>query len=217
VSQDTSPVPGGTVGIDEAGRGCVLGDLVVAGFYVEAVDDEALRAAGADDSKRLSRKRRNAARVALATLGTPRVECITPTQIDAGNLNTLEEEAIVRIVRHFRPATVYMDALGAPATLPKLLARLQAALPDDLTPEWIIEPKADGTYPVVGAASIMAKTTRDDALDDLATWGTLGSGYPSDPKTRGWLLDHARKGEPWPFFVRTRWQTVQDLAQQALL
>jgi ribonuclease HII len=110
-----------------------------------------------------------------------------------------------------------MDALGPPSTLPKLLARLQAALPRDLSPRWVIEPKADGTYPVVGAASIVAKTTRDDALDDLARWGTLGSGYPSDPKTRSWLLEHARTGQPWPPFVRTRWQTVQDLAQQALL
>jgi len=212
-----SPPPGGILGIDEAGRGCVLGDLVVGAFYVDGVDDMTLRAAGADDSKRMSRKKRDAAVKALGALGTPALACITPPQIDAGNLNHLEEAAIIELVTRFRPSKVYMDALGAPATLPKLLARLQSALPPDLSPEWIIEPKADRTYPVVGAASIFAKTTRDDALDELASWGTLGSGYPSDPKTRTWLLEHARSGKPWPSFVRTRWQTVQDLAQQALL
>jgi ribonuclease HII len=205
------------LGIDEAGRGCVLGDLVVAGFFVEALDDDTLRAAGAADSKKLSRKRRDAATNKLAALGEPCIERITPPQIDDGNLNLLEEEAIVRIVAHFRPDIVYMDALGPPASLPKLLKRLRAALPAGVDPEWVVEPKADHTYPVVGAASIFAKTTRDDALDDLARFGVLGSGYPSDPKTRTWLLQHARTGEPWPDFVRTRWQTVQDLAQQALL
>ena len=201
----------GVLGIDEAGRGCV------GAFFVETLDDEALRGAGAADSKKLSAKRRLAAREALGALGTPALVRITPTAIDGGNLNTLEEEAIVELIQRFQPAEVFIDALGHPRTLPALQERLLVAL-GELAPRLTIEPKADHTYPVVGAASIFAKTTRDEALAEHAReHGVLGSGYPSDPKTRAWLTEHARTRQPWPPFVRTRWQTVQDLAQAALL
>lgn len=205
------------LGLDEAGRGCVLGDLVVGAFFVDELDDDALRAAGAADSKKLSAKRRNAAREALQGHGTAAVTRIPPSAIDTGNLNVLEEAAIVELIRRFEPEHVYIDALGHPRTLPALRERLLAAL-GGLRPALTIEPKADHTYPVVGAASIFAKTTRDEALAEHAdAHGVLGSGYPSDPKTRAWLTAHAQTRQPWPPFVRTRWQTVQDLAQAALL
>ncbi|MCB9677283.1 MAG: ribonuclease HII [Alphaproteobacteria bacterium] len=206
------------LGLDEAGRGCVLGDLCVGAFYVEDPDDTVLRAAGADDSKRLSEKKREAAREALASLGEGRVERITPGQIDAANLNQLELEAIAGLVREFRPDHVFMDALGPPKTVPTLVQKLQAMVGRTCSPVWTIEPKADHTYAVVGAASIFAKTTRDRALADLdAAHGPLGSGYPSDPVTKAWLGAWAAKREPWPHFVRTRWQTIVDLGQQTLL
>lgn len=206
------------LGIDEAGRGCVLGDLCVGAFLVEDPDDETLRAAGADDSKRMSAKKREAARTALDALGHAEVVRITPAQIDRANLNKLELEAIVGLVKKHRPDAVFMDALGPPKTVPKLVAQLQERVGPDCTPTWTIEPKADHTYAVVGAASIFAKTTRDRELAALIdTHGPLGSGYPSDPKTKAWLRAHAATREPWPPFVRTRWQTIQDLGQQALL
>lgn len=206
------------LGLDEAGRGCVLGDLVIAGFVAEDPNDEALREAGAADSKALSAKRRAAARSRLEDLGQAILRRITPEQIDAGNLNTLEEAAIVEIVTEIRPDVVLLDALGHPRTLPALKARLQRQMPEGLSPSWTIEPKADATYPMVGAASIFAKTVRDEALLALVdTFGELGSGYPSDPKTKAWLTAWARTGAPWPHFVRTRWATITELAQQALL
>ena len=206
------------IGIDEAGRGCVLGDLVVGAFVADDPDDDVLRGAGAADSKSMSHKRRIAARDRLADLGTVDIRRISPTQIDAGNLNTLEEAAIVQILIDHRPDVVFLDALGHPATLPALRSRLQRALPADLRPTWTIEAKADANYPIVGAASIFAKTLRDAALAELtATFGDLGSGYPGDPKTKAWLKAWAATGAPWPPFVRTRWSTVTDLAQQTLL
>jgi len=206
------------LGIDEAGRGCVLGDLCVGAFFVEDPDDSVLREAGADDSKRLSKKRRDAAREALSSLGEATVVRISPSEIDQGNLNQLEISAIAGLVRRFKPDRVYMDALGPTKTVPKLIARLQQRVGDGCTPEWIIEPKADHTYPIVGAASIFAKTTRDRALAELDdAHGPLGSGYPSDPKTKAWLRSWAASPHPWPPFVRTRWQTIQDLGQRKLL
>lgn len=206
------------MGIDEAGRGCVLGDLVVAAFAAEDDDEEALRAAGAADSKALSARRRVAARERLSALGRVGIRRVTPAEIDAGNLNTLEEDAIVSLITELRPDRVRLDALGHPSTLPALQRRLAARLPPDLSPEWTIAPKADATFAVVGAASIFAKTLRDEALDALReAHGDLGSGYPSDPKTRAWLAAWARTGAPWPAFVRTRWGTVTALTQTSLL
>ncbi|MEZ4317507.1 MAG: ribonuclease HII [Myxococcota bacterium] len=210
--------PRRVIGIDEAGRGCVLGDLCVGAFFAVDPDDLVLRAAGADDSKRLSEKKREAAREALAGLGEPAVVRITAQEIDQANLNHLELHAIAGLVRRFRPDHVYMDALGPPKSVPGLVERLRELVGDACDPQWTIEPKADHTYPIVGAASIFAKTTRDRALAELdASHGPLGSGYPSDPVTKAWLSGWAARREPWPPFVRTRWQTIQDLGQQSLL
>ncbi|MBX2796621.1 MAG: ribonuclease HII [Myxococcales bacterium] len=206
------------LGIDEAGRGCVLGDLVIAGFLVSSPCDDTLRGAGADDSKAMSATKRLEARERLRPLGEVTLHHVTAEQIDQANLNGLEEAAIVQMVTACRPDVVFLDALGHPSTLPALKRRLQAALPEDLEPDWTIEPKADATYPVVGAASIFAKTVRDEALANLAlAFGELGSGYPGDPKTKRWLTAWADTGAPWPGFVRTRWATVEALAQRALL
>ena len=206
------------LGIDEAGRGCVFGDLVIAGFLVENPDESVLKDAGAGDSKGMSAKRRLEARERLRSLGSIEIRRVTPPQIDCANLNALEEAAILDLVRCCRPDVVFLDALGHPSTLPRLQARLCAALPEELCPEWTIEPKADATYAVVGAASIFAKTVRDEALVELMeAFGELGSGYPGDPRTKSWLQAWAETGAPWPSFVRTRWATVTALSQPALL
>lgn len=201
------------LGIDEAGRGCVLGAMVVAGYVLDADDDRALVDAGATDSKRLSAKRRVSVRARLEALGTGDARAIEPILLDNHSLNKLEEDVILELVRRWRPDHVVMDALGPPRTLPALVQRFRAALaPDGLDPKWTIAPKADLDFPVCGAASIFAKTTRDGALEDLKrTWGDLGSGYPGDEVTRRWLLAHARTGAPWPHFVRTKWSTIPDI------
>ena len=80
-------------------------------------------------------------------------------------------------------------------------------------PVFTIEPKADGTYPVVGAASIFAKLLRDERI---AALGGVGSGYPSDPVTRRWLAGFLQRDEPFPACVRTRWGTIDKLRQQQL-
>lgn len=201
------------LGIDEAGRGCVLGALVIGAFLADADTDQKLVDAGAADSKKLSVKRRLKARTALNEVGQGFVVEISAKAIDNGNLNTLEEEAIVALVVAHRPDQVIVDALGHPSTLPKVVARLDAAVrAAGMVVQWKMEPKADQNYPVVGAASIFAKTHRDEALEKLKeAYGDFGSGYPSDPKTRSWLASIAKKGDDWPFFVRTRWGTVRDL------
>lgn len=206
------------LGIDEAGRGCVFGPLVVAGFVVDDVDGIDLIAAGAGDSKGMSAKKRLAARSALAELGQADVREISARAIDHGNLNQLEEEAIAELVRRWKPDRVEIDALGPPSSIPKVIARLEALVGDRAERTWLMEPKADANHPVVGAASVFAKTTRDAHLEALKIeFGELGSGYPSDPKVKAWLHAWNATGRDWPPFVRTRWGTVTALAQQTLL
>jgi ribonuclease HII len=204
-----------TLGLDEAGRGCVLGPLVIGGFLALSDEAEALRAAGADDSKRLSHKRRVTIREALLTLGQPILKTITPAEIDAANINTLEEEAFIAIILETRPDQVIIDAPCNPRGIPALEARLTHRLQEAScpVPQFIIEPKADATFPHCGAASIFAKVDRDAAIARL---GPVGSGYPSDPVTRAWLSDFLKRGEAFPDCVRTRWGTIENLRQQTL-
>ena len=80
-----------------------------------------------------------------------------------------------------------------------------------------MEPKADLNFPICGAASIVAKVHRDAIIEELKALGDIGSGYPSDPKTRSWLAGFLRRGEPFPSCVRQRWGTIDKLRQQQLL
>lgn len=205
-----------TLGIDEAGRGSVLGPMVVGAFCCDEADFPALVDAGAADSKTLTKKRRTTRRAALAELGEWSVVLVTPAQIDAGNINTLEEEVFARLIAEYAPEHVIIDApvhpRGIPAFTRRLEARLQAAgVP---IPRWTIEPKADANHAPVGAASIFAKTSRDAAIEALGP--EVGSGYPSDPKTRGWIQGFLRREEPLPACVRSRWGTIENLRQQLL-
>jgi ribonuclease H len=207
------------LGLDEAGRGSVLGPLVVGGFVWEDEVQDALRAAGADDSKALSHARRVEVRARLADLGRGVVRSIAATAIDDGNVNRLEEEAFLDLVRVEKPDRVYLDAPVHPAGIPKLRARLIALSGVE---DWVVECKADSTFPVVGAASIFAKVARDAAITEIsadtvrAGHGSIGSGYPSDPVTRAYLSGRLSTRDPLPSFVRTRWGTIDALRQQAL-
>ncbi len=199
------------VGIDEAGRGCVIGSLWVCAFAVDVpADDALLRRLGARDSKAIDEAKRRVAVERLRTVGTFHVVECTAAELDAGNVNHVEEAAIVGLLRDLVPDAVAIDALGPPAALERICARL--AKEGRCKAPIVMQPKADRDLPVVGAASLMAKLSRDDALVPLrAAWGDFGSGYPSDPVTRRWMADHAASGQPWPPFVRTKWATVRDL------
>lgn len=198
------------LGLDEAGRGCVLGPLVVGAFLFESEDQSPLRTAGAADSKVLSAARRSAALGRLQSLGQVRTLSIDPAEIDEGNLNELEYARFIDHVRFFAPDRVFLDAPVNPRGIPKLRERL---IRETGVQDWIVEPKADATWPVVGAASIAAKLTRDAAIDAL---GDVGSGYPSDPVTRALLTRLLLSGEPLPSWVRARWGTIENLRQQSL-
>jgi len=186
----------------------------VGGFYFQSEDDAPISATGATDSKKLSVKKREKILPELEKIGVAKIIEISPQAIDTGNLNRLEEDAFIEIIKHFQPDIVYIDAPTHPSGIPALTKRLEQALISlQKMPQFIIEPKADLNYPVVGAASIFAKVHRDKQIDAL---GDVGSGYPSDPKTRSWLKGFIERNEDFPPCVRTRWGTIETLKQQSL-
>jgi ribonuclease HII len=197
------------LGLDEAGRGCVLGPLVVGAFLVDEDGIDALKEAGATDSKKLSAKKRESLIAPLGLLGQARVLEVSAVAIDGGNMNTLEEHAFADHIEHFRPDHVIIDAPVHPRGIPNFLDRLRALLTYE--PTILAEPKADLNYPPCGAASIFAKVQRDARIKAL---GPVGSGYPSDPVTRAWLRGFFEREEPLPDCVRTRWDTLRKLREE---
>jgi ribonuclease HII len=200
------------LGLDEAGRGCVLGPLVVGAFLFEGEDQLVLKKAGAADSKALSPKKREEVLERLEKLGTAKTIAIAALEIEEGNLNTLEINAFIELARHFKPEQAFLDAPVHPRGIPKLKNQLIKATG---VQDWVVEPKADASWPVVGAASIFAKVTRDRSLSAIVcSSGELGSGYPSDPVTRSLLKGFLARGEPLPDWVRSRWGTLEVLKDE---
>ena len=205
------------MGLDEAGRGCIIGDLVVGAFWIPESQLQALKDTGATDSKKLSVKKRQRILKILPDIGEQNRVHITPQQIDNGNLNQLEELAFIELISGVQPDVIYIDAPTHPSGIPAVERRLKQALiarnayTENTLPTFIIEPKADLNYPVVSAASIVAKVHRDLGLEQTPA---LGSGYPSDPKTRSWLKEIIRSKQSFPPCVRQRWGTIDNLKRE---
>lgn len=83
--------------------------------------------------------------------------------------------------------------------------------------KFVVAEKADSKYPVVGAASICAKVTRDQEIknnkmvEPLILSSVTGSGYPSDPATKKWLQDVFDPVFGYPSNVRFSWSTIEKI------
>lgn len=186
------------VGVDEAGRGAVIGPLVVAGVAVDEGMAPMLKEAGVKDSKKLTRRSREEIYSWITSSGIEKsVEIITPDKVDqytrrcgGPGINTLELEAIISIAKTLRPEILIVDS--PTSNTMSIRSKISQHLPNTSI---ICECHADERYPVVAAASIVAKVTRDAVISELVnTVGELGSGYPSDPKTIAFLHRLVRQG-----------------------
>jgi len=204
-------------GVDEAGRGCVIGPLVVAGASFSSDDIETLRDLGVRDSKKLTPKRREflSERIMEITDEVRFFE-IQPRSIDAvvnrgvklRRLNYLEAAAMASVVRELSPDEAYVDAADTDAKrFGEFISRL---LPGGT--RIISEHKADDTYPVVSAASILAKVRRDALVAEIRERaGDFGSGYMTDERTTTWLESWFSRESACPPFVRASWKPVQEI------
>nr|KIR88323.1 ribonuclease HII [Cryptococcus tetragattii IND107] len=213
---------GWIMGIDEAGRGPVLGPMVYAAAYCPLSFKPTLESIGFDDSKALSAETRQ---TLWETFEAHSPLCyssstLSPQDISSGmlrkvpiNLNRQAEDSTVGLIqaalnRGINVTECYVDALG-PA--PQWQARLTAIFP---AIKFTVCPKADSLFKIVGAASIVAKVTRDRYVHG---WSEdeeeviRGSGYPSDPKTQAYLKKSIDPVFGYKGIVRFSWATIKVL------
>jgi len=218
-----------TAGVDEAGRGPVLGPLVVACAITD--DPAGLAAAGVRDSKTLTPAQRERLEAGLkVSLTAFALVVIEPNEIDLGrrkrSLNAIEGEAFSRAVasaaasRGLRAlSALQADAADASesAFRAMLLRGLAREAPNLSVARFAVEHKADLRYPAVSAASILAKVERDRRIRELSerVGEPIGSGYPSDPATVAFLRGYIRANQDLPPFARRSWQPAKDLLREA--
>jgi ribonuclease HII len=204
-------------GVDEAGRGCVAGPLVVAGVSVSQAGRRELVAMGVKDSKKLSPRKRErlypeirrvAERVALRAIPPAEIDRVVLAGQKYRKLNHLEAVYFASVIDELGAQKVTVDAADS---VPR---RFRSVIMENLKVSCSVSSvhKADRDDVVVGAASIVAKVHRDWAVGELrAMHGDFGSGYPSDPSTRSFFASVLRRGEPLPDYVRKSWKTWETL------
>lgn len=199
-------------GVDEAGRGPVLGPLVVAAVLVES--QEPLRALGVKDSKQLSPKKREELEPKIRALAR-RVETVVITadelnrRMPKTNLNKIEAWAFAALLRRLQPNEAVLDACDVDAARFGRSVAAKARVPTCVIRA---EHEADANHPVVAAASIVAKVLRDKHMADLAKQhGACGSGYSHDAVTQTFLKDWVKRHGKLPPFARHEWETSKRL------
>ena len=203
------------IGIDEAGKGPVIGSMFVAGV----LNFEGLEALGVKDSKRLSPAKREYLAERIEDATEVHVVEMTASEIDerrkTHTMNEIMVERFSDVLNYFQPDRAIVDA--ADVKPERFAANLRANYKheqagDSGEIEIVSEFKADAKYPLVSAASIVAKVHRDRSVRALGVklGAEIGSGYPSDPKTVQFLKELLREKDfdAIPSYVRRSWKTV---------
>jgi len=193
-------------GIEEAGKGPVIGPLVLCGVLIDEKDEHKLRKINVKDSKLLTPKQReNLYDKIIEVIKNHKLIILQPKEIDDAlesdslNLNWLEAENMVKIINELKPDTAIIDCPSPNLKAFKSYLRERLEKPVQL----IVEHKADVNYPIVSASSILAKVTRDLEIDKIKkNVGDFGSGYMSDPRTSEFLKENFNK---YPWIFRKSW------------
>ena len=204
------------IGVDEAGRGSLIGDMVIVAFAIYDELIETLKDIGVKDSKELDSGRRAELYFKLARIGAFSASRVEPQEIDKYNLNRLEAvrvaETVARLFKYSMVdakghVRIVIDRFGDSYLVKEALAKRIVGIRYEV----VIEEKADSKYLEVAAASIIAKHLRDSRIKVLhELYGVEGSGYPSDSKTVEWVRKVLSKGERPPI-IRYSWYTVKKL------
>ncbi len=213
-------------GVDDAGRGPVIGPLVIAGVIIEEEKLDRLRMLGVKDSKQLvASARTRLSKEIPSVVDDYHVVELAAEELDRTvnrapkfqRLNLLEAKAMAQVIEKLRPELAYVDSSDTRTE------RFKNNILDCLsfTPRIVSEHKADINYPVVSAASIMAKVHRDSRIEEIKKeYGEIGSGYANDALTVKFLRDYYSDHGDFPPIVRRSWKTlgniVRDLTQSTL-
>ncbi|MFW9789392.1 MAG: ribonuclease HII, partial [Candidatus Thorarchaeota archaeon] len=206
----------GVAGIDEAGRGPMIGPMVICGVLTDSARLSELKRIGAKDSKTLTHTRRLKLKEKIEKIATKiEIRMVTAADIDRlrkrTTLNEIEVAEFVAIVKKLNPQKVYLDAADVKADrFGEKIASLSGLGSKGI--EIISEHKADSKYPIVSAASIIAKVERDRVISEYhKKYGDFGSGYPSDPKTVDFVRELVRNSKRLPPIVRKSWDSVRKI------
>ncbi|HEY4674554.1 MAG TPA: ribonuclease HII [Candidatus Bathyarchaeia archaeon] len=207
-------------GVDDAGRGSVIGPLVIAGVLMKEEELPKLKQLGVRDSKLLSPHRRETLAIEIKKIVQKyAVVKLTPKEIDEvvdkgrklHKLNWLEAQTMAKIIETLKPDIAYVDA--SDVLEERFKQHIQECLPFKV--EIVSEHKADRNYPVVSAASIIAKVERDKEVEEIAKkYGNLGCGYPTDHNTITFLQQCLQKLGEYPDFVRKSWKPAKKVKSE---
>ncbi len=201
-------------GVDEAGKGPVVGPMCVAGVAIEEGRLSELEGLGIKDSKKISKKRREVLSRDIKAVSSWYVFDVEAYSIDelrkVMTMNEVVLRAHAKVVDELKPDKVFVDAADVNAerfgtNLGKLL---------ECRPRIISEHHADDKYLIVSAASIIAKVSRDAAVRDIEKkiGRVIGSGYPSDQKTRAFVADALKDNDEKAIrVIRHSWKTTDNI------
>ena len=198
-------------GVDDAGRGSMIGPMVIAGISIEKKNIPKLRKLGVRDSKKLSPKKRELLYKEIVKLVDDyHVIRIPPRTIDKyvfeHNLNHLEAKKMAEVISNLNPDLSYVDSCDVNA------ARFGREI-SDLSKKSKVKSYhyADSRFVVVSAASIIAKVSRDRSIMRLNNTTNLGSGYPSDKKSVNYVKKVVSSKKSLPTSIRKSWKPVQKI------
>ena len=200
-------------GIDDAGRGSMIGPLVIAGVSIEKKNLKKLKDIGVRDSKKLTPKKREILyKKIIKIVDSYYVVRITPQVIDRSvinhNLNHLEARNMAKIVLKLKSQISHVDSCDVDY---KRFGKEISSLSSNARIKSYQH--ADSRFVSVAAASIIAKVSRDRSVKRLNKNFELGSGYPSDKKTVHAVKKILSKKKTMPF-IRMSWKPIQKIIQK---
>ena len=198
-------------GVDDAGRGSLLGPLVIAGVSVKKEKIRKLKSMGIRDSKKLTPSQREKLyKKIIKFVDNYYVAKINPYTIDKSvfkhDLNNLEAKYMAKVILKLKPHISYVDSCDVnPSRFGKKISKLAR---NDRVKSYH---HADNRFVIVSAASIIAKVNRDRAIKKIQKKYDIGSGYPSDTKTVKFVKNCLLTRNEIPIFVRSSWKTIQTI------
>jgi ribonuclease HII len=211
-------------GVDEAGRGSIIGPLVVAGISIRKSKISKLRQIGVKDSKMLSPKARaNLFNLVMDMADSLCINIINCAMVDysvfLNRLNKLEAETMASVINSIQADKVYIDSCDVnPCRFRDYIESrllLSSSSLSSSKPKLYSMHHADSLNIVVSAASIVAKIVRDKQIQEIRnTHHNIGSGYPSDWKTMLFIRGWVSKYKCAPHFARKSWSPLKKMLEE---
>jgi ribonuclease HII len=207
------------LGIDDAGRGPIIGPMVMAGVLIDEKDESRLKFLGVRDSKQLTQNRREVLAKEIEKIAISyHVVLIHPYEIDgrgtAGlNLNKIEAVKAALIINNLNKTSERIKVvIDCPSTNIKKWENYLKGYVDRIDNlDFFVEHKADVNHVACSAASILAKCAREEEVEKIKEkiGKDFGSGYPSDPATKKFIEEYSKEHKKDGIFRET-WATWQN-------